>query len=105
MLQDYLSCSPDKRLCDIQHVRVLREFNQVFPQLLLVFIYFSQFCLQLLQLFLLHKIKVTQNQVWKLGEDSFEVHVNLAELLVFQIPKCNKCYYSVYQRLLHTEYA
>lgn len=68
-LQYYLSCSPDKRLCDIQHARVLREFNQVFPQLLFVFIYFPQFCLQLLQLFLLYKIKATQNQVWKLGED------------------------------------
>lgn len=50
--RQYLHVPPHELLCHSQHVRVLDQFQQVLPQLLLVLSDFSQLDLELLQLLL-----------------------------------------------------
>lgn len=52
MRRQYLHGPSDELLCHSQHVRILDQFKQVFPQLLLVLSDFSQLNLELLQLLL-----------------------------------------------------
>lgn len=71
-VSQYLHVSFNEGFCHSEHVSVLNQFQQVFPQLLLVLGDFSQLNLQLLQLLLKPKGSYLRGQVHsKYGSQKF----------------------------------